>query len=90
MRDSIINRRLWEIKEAHKGGHFDYNTMFKVDRDAREAKSLVTELNPKHPSIKYFDEAIAIADSKTKEEDSTKKLAVGALEEGISLFFRKA
>jgi hypothetical protein len=90
MRDTEINRRLWEIKEAHKGGDFDYNTMFKVDRDAREAKELVKELNPRHPCLKYFDEAIELAVSKSKEETESKKMATGSLEEGISLFFRKA
>jgi len=81
-----IYRRLWEIKEAHKGGYFDYNTMFKVSRDATEALKIVSAYNETHKSIAHFTAAIALANSATKEEDTTKKEAIGALEHGIDIF----
>ena len=81
-----VKERLQDIKKAHRGGDFDYNTMFKVDRDAREARKLVKSIDPAHPAIAQFDKAIVIANSKTKEEDYTKREAVGSLEYGIQLF----
>mgnify|MGYP001249116362 CR=1 FL=1 len=86
-----IYEELKRIEFKYKGrGDFDENTMFNVARDAEKAKRLIKPVNEAHRSLAILDKAIAYSNSTTKEEDTTKKLAVGTLEDGIAQFLNKA